>query len=312
MNGVLRSMLEATGDSSRFSGDAGTVTNPWAIEDTYDFMNMDSKKSSDKEICFMLKNNIDFNDHEQLKYGWTLSDKMVDVTWCRFDGDGKQIRNLVIKGVNFNTYNTERWRIKNLYNTHFVNLVDMDCSQGGGKWLGVNSTGECRNCSFNIMHFSNTNLWCIIPTKSMGCSYNISYNSTDRISIGESSSDRLKFDRCHINFDNCSSDSYQLLNYVNLTNCCVTGSFTPIKPPSSFAFAYNAEIASSMIAVNVNTEGTIKVESMDYWTAKGINVVDKEIAHIDKASTATVKYLTTAEMKDTSILQGYGFPVVRG
>ena len=310
MNGVLRSMLEATGDSSRFVGDNGTETNPWAIEDTYDFMNMDSKKSSDKEVCFMLKNNIDFNDHERLKYGWTYSDKMVDVTWCRFDGDGKQIRNLVIKGINFNTYNTQRWKIKKLYNTHFVNLVDIDCSKGDGKWLEINSTGECRNCSFNIMHFSQTNLWNIIPTKSIGCSYNLAYNSSDDINLGNNNTTFLEFERCWINLDNCSSNAYSVLRFVNFTNCCVTGSFTPLK--TGIDFAYYGRTASSMFAVKVNTESVIKMPSSDWYTTTGVNIFDKEITHIDKASIATAKYLTTAEMKNTSILQGYGFPVVRG
>lgn len=310
MNGVLRSMLEATGDSSRFSGTAGEETNPWAIEDTYDFMNMDSKNNGLQEVCFMLKNNIDFNDHEQYKLGWsnTSADKKLYCDYTRFDGDGKQIRNLVIKGINFDISNSERWKLKNLYNTHFVNLVDLDCKKGGSKWLVV--SGECKNNSFNIMHFSQTHLWNVIPTKSIGCSYNLAYNSSDDINLGNSNLANLVFERCWINLDNCSSNAYSVLRSVEFTNCCVTGSFTPLK--TGIDFAYYGRAASSMFAVKVNTESVIKMPSSDWFTTTGVNIFDKEIAHIDKASTATAKYLTTAEMKDTSILQGYGFPVVRG
>lgn len=310
MKGELRSMLEATGDSSRFSGDAGTETNPWAIEDTYDFMNMDSKNSDTQEVCFMLKNNIDFNDHDQYKLGWsnTSADKKLYCNNSRFDGDGKQIRNLVIKGVNFDISNSERWKLKNLYNTYFVNLADMDCKKGGGKWLVV--SGECKNNSFNIMHFSQTNLWNMIPTKSMGCSYNICYNSTDDINLGNGNTAYLEFERCWINLDNCSSNAYSALRYIKLTNCCVTGSFTPLR--DSIDFAYYVYATTSMFAVEVKTEGAVTLPNSSFWIPSGVNIIDKEIAHIDTASTATVKYLTTEEMKKTATLQSYGFPVVKG
>jgi hypothetical protein len=91
-NGVLIGALEFYGDATKYSGDPGTVTNPYCISDRRDLRTVSSTITTPSN--YILTDNIDFYDHcVAAEAGFTIT---LDES---FDFNGFCFRNLNIAGI---------------------------------------------------------------------------------------------------------------------------------------------------------------------------------------------------------------------
>ena len=147
MNGVLKDEATYFGDNEKYTGDSGSSTNMWVIEDTYDFIAAASLQY-DNGAYMRLVNDIDFNEHSTYKMGFNNKSFGAGYKRCLY-GDGHKIKNIVElngSGV-FCFYYME--------NCDFVNLVQINCTAFPISLYGSGNNGTAKYCNFG-MYLSNS------------------------------------------------------------------------------------------------------------------------------------------------------------
>lgn len=211
MNGNIRDAItyyESIGSSEveNYSGTAGSETNPWVIEDTYDFVASKNKISSGS-LYLILVNDIDFNDNETYKVGFNNypSNILYSASSCTIDGKNHTIRNLILNNsclfVGGSSY------LKILKNINFVNLILLN---KGRIFSSASSSFSCYNCNFGI-YLVNTHVEDFFGANFENCSLNFKGTTSLDNNSALSNSGGYKtlintahnsIKRCTINFSN--------------------------------------------------------------------------------------------------------------
>lgn len=238
-----------------YSGDSGTETNPYCIEDLEDFLAINNL--TDETCYLLLVNNIDFNDHPEYCYGINVTELIKKTTYYLL-GNNKEIRNVIVKYKQTVSNFALFWfaEIRDLKFVNFVNLGSsvspfyaklVNCSISA--YFSKPMAAGCRlnyedfwRCSLNLkgivntsltlgnLHYSHVNLDIdfIYSSSSTGqftcinCTLDNSYITGKCLDNSESSS-RIEFIKSLANWTNSyiaitcknSSPSWSLKKYRN-------------------------------------------------------------------------------------------------
>ena len=150
----------------------GTEQDPYLVKTVDDFMRLNGKSGYAK-----LNNDIDFNDHATYKLGIKY---VAHAEGLHFDGNKKQIRNLVFKDFSGSSAGSAiefGW----MHDTYFVNMVCMHCEDSSGGYPLININKENIHNSFNMMIMSPVRFSTHIPRNMNECTWNFKlqgYNNT--------------------------------------------------------------------------------------------------------------------------------------
>lgn len=305
--GIIWSMLELAGDK-KYYGQAGTETNPYGIEDVFDFCAI--KNDADKGVTYyQLVNNIDFNDHPTYKNGITITG-VINANSSILDGNGKSIRNIVYYTSTGSTNSV--FVLKKIHNCNFENLVNA-C---GNSSLVLFSSEFIERCSFYILN-QNGYFYSLFLTSFIDCTLNIA-----GVMIGSFDLNRINLTRCHINFDNATSGAFNVGSSSNiignaliLDHVYFTGKLNiTSNQQSGLNLARSGTFKN--VYYSVNTSWGYSSGYTPYfqlYPASAISFCNKDllnqgVAQVNAAS--NFHALTDEQCKDTTYLASIGFPVI--
>lgn len=190
MNGVLKDEATYYEDSEKYTGDSGSSTNKYVIEDCYDFISLMSSANEKKHA--RLVNDIDMNEHSTYKRGFINKSAFNNKSVYLY-GDGHKIKNIVCMSCSivFFFYYME--------NCDFVNLVSVSSAFPieVGYSSGSNYSNTVRGCNFGIyLNNSQFNPWGYFQD----CTFNIKGKLRDGCSVVDLSNFGY-FQQSHINVD---------------------------------------------------------------------------------------------------------------
>lgn len=286
-------------EDSKYTGDSGSETNMYVIEDCYDFIAV--MEMTDAAHYMRLVNDIDFNEHDVYKKGFN-NKQFTPTSNPYLYGDGHKIKNIV--AVNCSDY---VFPFSDIENVDFVNLVSINCSSS----FIIKVTGNVNNCNFGIF-FSNGR-FSFDSGNYNDCTFNIKGKLATQNFIVCTN---VKFERCHFNFDvntllrqNSAGNGgfiYSVKSH-SFINCYFTGK---LKDSSTTAPAF-----SSSYTTLTNCYFAFEYSGLDLWgnqATTSVCFIDKEL--YEKNGTTydlnKITALTTAQAQDYEYLNSIGFPVV--
>lgn len=301
MNGTMVDAATYYSGSSTYTGEAGTETNPYCVEDIYDLLAINTYTNS--TLFFMLVENIDFNDHPTYKYGLTTSTSLISKSQFTLLGNGKEIRNVIAKYKNGMVPIFKLNKVKNLKFLNFINLnsglypfdANLESCQISGYYSSPytsyfvsdsSSTIEIKNCSINI-----------------------------KGNIGDRTIQIKNLTNTHVNFDVTTTNKILFdNNSTAMSNSYITGK-AKIMSSSDIVYILNKceNWKNSYIAIEVETTSTVKLLSSTTYNPSSVTFVDKELAGItseNEQSLSNLYYLTTEQCKSAEYLDSIGFLTV--
>ena len=318
--------------ASRYSGEGGTETNPYAVEDIFDLDRVDGITTT-AFVYYQLVNDIDYNNHPTKKYGisrgyiWgqtgTRGKKYNFYGDDPITGKNHEIRNIIILSSSVtcnNSYVEEYGTIKNI---NFVNMIFKDVGFSTNLFWSSIMIG----CNFSLMFINSSPGKFFRGDKYTDCSFNIygSNNSSSSIpdytfNLGTGKSNAKI--RCHFNFNdfiyNCVESPVYLFyaqgNGYNATvhDCYFTGSIK-LKGHSSDAnvrMITNIELYNSYFAISLSSiSGTLGYCLFE--SPVSTSFIDKDVLGLTISdSSSTLAKLTTTQAQSYDYLNGIGFPVI--
>lgn len=304
-----------------FGGGTGSQTDPFLIEDIYDFVNITTGASSINKY-YKLVNNIDFNDHHEYKYGITKKLFGNSGRPC-LDGNGKEIRNMVVSGIIASSDASIIMNFISLKNCNFVNTVLKGCTSTYGAI--INASASIENCNFTYIMSASIESEIFGSNSFTNCTFNISgYISSSTILPTRN----ITFKSCHIKFKDIiypgiSSpfgmsysmyDSYitgRISNTINLQRnlfCYLAGT------SSGNIYLYNSYISVDMDIVPESS--TLTIYQSGYGTISGsISFINMGLIKLPpdttiKNDSTIMVTLSDEECKNAMKLNSIGFTVI--
>lgn len=286
MNGTMKSQAEYYGDSTKYTGSAGSITNKWVIEDVFDLV-----KANGFEEYYELVNDIDFNDHPTYKFEITNQIG----SYMRLYGNNHKIRNILIKNKNaFDVYT-----VRDLI---FENVIIFSSNYG---LFEIRDNGSLlKNVRVGV-YFTRVPLTNVISgIRSVSCeSCTFNYcgivNSLNFFNLAT-------YKNCHINLDIKNTDtSVTTMDLSTLIDSYITGKI--VNAGGNLTLSGTLD-GNSYFAVNY-TGGGVFNSSL---TGEGISFVDKDLIQNagELTDTSNIKYLTTTQATDPEYLSSIGFVVI--
>lgn len=298
----------------------GTQAEPWLIEDVYDFCELNNKNSSERSYAELVKN-LDFNNHNELKYGWTKG-KFIKANNIVFKGNGKEIRNIVFKNRAFESSGSmaeiesapgiEFYQISDV---KWVNIILISC-YGTHSWLKSNKTSQC---SFSITMMTPRDFCHTIPRNMDECTVAISGNMTGY----RFETNNTPISRTHFILDlfcNEGDNWSMFMGNCNLDTCYFTGNlkYNNSNNTSNYRYIFGDGTTISSCYFAVNAEINIGNRK---WQVGSTNTTIKSACFIDtdlitmitgtKPTTYNKCYcIPTKSAKDKDYLKSIGFPVI--
>lgn len=180
--GTMVSCADYYQDTTTYTGDAGSATNPYAVEDCYDFCAI---RYDSIEQHYNFVKDIDFNQHDTYKYGInnvTIIRQRPNVSGVGklyIHGKGFELRNLICMNYTTATFcygSTADQSLIYFDNIDFVNFTFINCrdiNTSQGKFASVH-VARFTDCNFSI-YLSNALLTFLCYTSVMvNCTLNIS------------------------------------------------------------------------------------------------------------------------------------------
>lgn len=275
----------------------GTEQDPYLVKTVNDFMSLDGKTGYAK-----LNNDIDFNDHPTLKYGINF---VAHAGSLHFDGNKKQIRNLVFKDFNGSS-NGSALEFGWMHDTYFVNMVCINCQDSMKQYPLINITKENIHNSYNmmIMSLQSNQFSTHIPRNMNECVFNFSLQGwEDKLNW-----EYVKITRSNINMN---IDIWgTIFENAEFDTCIITGNVMNHNGNDSGTVFDEGKITNCEFRFKtLNDNLALKRYNP---RAFGVNIFDNDLMKISDAQSAGIvnmKFLTSEQMKDNSYLQSIGFPV---
>lgn len=296
--GILKDEATYYRDSEKYTGDSGTETNMYVIEDCYDFMTM--IEGNDDYSYFKLVNDIDFNEHPIYKRGFG-GYLPKNSTNCLY-GDNHTIKNIVAIGQKY-----DLMVFYELVDCNFVNIIAIDCD-----YIPISaSNAEC--CNFG-MYLSNSKLYFRYGTNNYLTATDCTFNIKGIVSGFDFQ--EIIANQCHFNLDITINREYifkqgAFSNTDRFINCYVTGKIKNLydgavtwktgqfNPSNSyFAFEYEQPLAE---AIEAKTNGINSFIDGDLFSKNGTTIT---------SNTSSLKILTTEQAQSAEYLNSIGFLVI--
>lgn len=301
-NGILVDEATYFNDSETYTGDSGSETNKWVIEDVFDFVEgMKSKDGTNNTYSFRLVNDIDMRNHPTYKTGFS-NKNIANFEFGTFEGDGHSIKNLVL-----NNCGSSCFSFNIIQNTDFVNLVMIGCTYN--PIVTEASSGYLQNCNFGI-YVSNCKYTPLYNRKVYDCCFNIKGVLTNGLELDGNPVVR----RTHVNLD-VTMDSAQVIggsSSYTLENCYFTGKIKNKTSIDKVSGICSTKFANSYMAVEYDGGS-----SYNGIKITGTGFIDKELwckngfgGLADNPSSGYVTPITTAQAQDANYLNSIGFAVV--
>jgi len=308
-NGVLVDEATYFNDNETYTGDSGSETNRYVIEDVYDFVAIGTTTTYKH---YRLVNDIDMRDHPVYKNGFDKA-KMVHDAYGTFDGDGHLIKNIVLNNyTGSNISNVAFMYFGDICNVDFINLVMINCDANCPlicAWGGGDGLGRLRNCNFGI-YVANCSgkSFPFTSSQTEDCCFNIKGRVTDSLYFS------VNIKRTHLNLDIIESHSYALngSNTITFTNCYITGKIKNSGTIGTNNGIFVPKFSNSYIAVEY--EGDSHYSGIKIT---GTGFIDKELwckngftGLSESPGSGYVTPITTAQAQDADYLNSIGFAVI--
>ena len=143
-------------DTTTYTGNAGSKTNPYCIEDLYDLINnptINTKpKSEDLYYYYIVVNDIDMNDYDDYKYSPPLG---ISLYIKKIDFKNHELRNITIYNNtnNINIFNVRGHSTStSIYNLKLTNFISYNSSVSIFSMKNDQSNCKCyfHNCDFSM------------------------------------------------------------------------------------------------------------------------------------------------------------------
>lgn len=308
-NGNLKDEATYYGDSEKYTGDSGSNTNMWVIEDVYDFVSvLNPADITDTNIYMRLAKDIDFNDHSTYKKG--ISSAIYSSNKFYLYGNKYKIRNIVAINAT-----TGILKFQYIENVDFVNLVAIGCN------VFPITMVNASECDFGV--FVSSSLLAITATNIVDCTFNIK-GKTKEINSLIKTSKNITFQSCHFNFDISGSFSSSRFifhgydEYTNIsayyTNCYFTGKVKNTGA-SLVGFSTNNSFTNCYFALEWTGGGLLKTTNVSTRSSLSVCFADKDLFTKNGSEWTTyaisgLSTLTTAQAQDADYLNSIGFAVV--
>lgn len=327
-NGNRKPASEYYSDPVKYTGNAGSKTNPYCIEDVYDL-----NVYVDREMYYILVNDIDFNDHPIYKYGFTSNINYFDVRYGSgggIDGRNHKILNVVVSDVNFTLIHACI-----IENIEFVNVVMLGTglsSSGNGLVVPMQSAGTgsgqgLHNCIFSCLfangHFASLGFG-NNSTAVTDCTFNIKGTLSTSVLLAVAEGSSKTYRRCLWNVDiqgsrtltgliGASSSSY----ITTLQSCAFQGKINGAYVGSGTALFCYSNITNSYCDANIynissayylwlgNQTQSATLSDICFVNISTIRRSNNTIGYTDHS--ANLKELTTTQCHDKDYLQSIGF-----
>lgn len=334
MNGVLKTQAEYYNDPVTYTGEGGTITNKAVIEDIYDLIAWTNIMTNQPETYAITQHkqyaimvhDVDFNNHEEMKFGITTPFLDMDFNGNGGDlqGQGYSIRNAVLN-TNSPTPSTGIISRGTINDVNFKNLVVIGARSSTQPVLNKITLNRC---NFSI-YISTTGFRSVFGIGASGTGNNSIYNDcTFNVtgSVSESaifSGHYLTANRCLFYFSDLhilNTTTNVLIQGTNtfFNNCGFVGLISQTGNTTKQSYWIGGNMANCYIAIRntaiVNYAGTdsdaytgIHATSTSTLRVTGILAIDNEILGGNSSDTANIKYMTTTAMKTKTTMQGIGF-----
>ena len=310
-NGNRKPASEYYNDPVKYTGDAGSQTNPYCIEDVWDL----KVSTTTTKRYFILVNDINFNDHPTYKHGFTESGAYFDDLYSYLDGQGHKIMNAVVYTADYTVIKTASTR-----NVEFANCVIMSVS-GTANCLVASQDVALTDCVFGVylnsssflsfgVIYAKTKLGCI------RCTFNIKGTTRDEytISFNDGNNNNFHYQQCLFNFNIInigSASSYAVHGHsgtykAKLTQCGIIGRIYHNYISGGLYMLQNVTCDNVYVALKIDSEHSGYDIYFSGATAMDVNIVDYEVSGRNIGDT-TFRALTTQQAQDASYLQSIGF-----
>lgn len=320
--GMMWSMFDLTKDS-KYTGAGGSETNPWAVEDVYDFCAI--VDDSDKDTTYyQLVNNIEFNNHETYKNGIQAVEgfKIVDASKSVVIGSGKAIRNIVYLSCPYEATQSSIFRFKEVNNVKFENVVlgvTVE-SRAGASYISLFS-GTFKQCALYVL-LNNANVRALFQRSDTITESSLTFGGTcnNRFVFGLD----ITISRCNICFDELSfkQDANYLFDFHDdiLTMVCFTGRINVTNLNTELWMFQNCTITNCEFFVEIQGSQLTGVVAFKHpWgepvVINGVNIYSKDLINEGKADYSTYLAASTfalpdEDCKNPTYLASLGFPVI--
>ena len=281
----------------------GIETDPYLIEDCYDFLAMNDTTTYGNGNYFKLVSDIDFNDHETYRFGF--NNEMIINRTAILDGNNKSIRNLILK----NYSSTRSWIVFGnsglIKNCDMVNVIFINCVSSYGF-----IQNNIQNCNMGIsLHNSNT-FSVFKGFQKTDCTYNIKGYLTNETNVQFD----CQMERVHINLDLkivASKSNGLFYHSSSFKDSYITGRVENVGSNVPYSFFSQFAMNNSYIAVDYIDPNTTELTATDS-NITTVSFIDTDLLNGITLTTETDKLylLTTEQCKDAAYLQEIGFLAV--
>lgn len=319
-NGTLVDQATYYGDTTKYTGDSGSETNKYVIEDIYDFCAIDDLGAQYYEMV----KDIDFNDHPTYKNGIDgSSGHLFQNAGIYIEGNNHKIYNMICKNT---TAAYTAIRMGKMSNVFFINLVCIGTASTAGVIYGILehcSLGVylCGSSFIDSMFNSNvTYIDCTLNITGTAKSY---YSGSSTIT--NTCIQNAKLTRTHVNLHNLnmvfgfssSETNINIFSKLTLENSYITGTLNCIdtKEISKVYMLHSiTSMNSSFIALklsNFNVSDDAK-NIINGGSINSVSFIDNELyGSTITTSTNNLHLLTTEQAMSPTYLESIGFPVLQ-
>lgn len=308
-NGVLITQAEFYEDSEKYTGDAGSATNMYVIQDVYDLCAAKIQSSH-----YELVDDIDFNDHDTYRYG--VSNRVFGVSssyTCVLHGNNHKIRNLIIK----NSVETRGIIAGDIFDVIFENLIVINSTSAHLFYNNFNYTIKNVRIGCYLFNSASSVILSGDNISFSDCSFNLKGLTTDGINLYGGYNSHT-YTRCHINCDITTTHSTCMhLNFVVLQDSYITGIIKQTgdalceTTTNTNLYMYGGTFINSYVAVNATCETEGFTGYTVNATANMVSFMDKNLVPLaEEAAIDNWFYLTTEQATDPEYLLSINFPVV--
>lgn len=333
-------------DTTTYTGNAGSKTNPYCIEDLYDLINNPyinkQPKSEDLYYYYIVVKDIDMNDYVDYKYSTPVN---IPLYFTKMDFKNHELRNITIinnnTSININIFSVMGHSTPtSIYNLKLTNFISYNSNVSIFTISNNGNTSNCKlyfyNCDFSI--YADTTLAGIPIITSIftseymnnqpyvycyNCVFNIKANLSDNSDTGSIIDDaNLYMNYCHIHLYIIKNLFTLLRDIGTFTSSYITGDIygsTCSGGNSLITYFDNRPITHKLMNsyVNVNFHNTNPTNPTPIYgfafassTCGSAFFINKSKLEGFTACPGTIENyyeLTDEECKDVSKLQEIGF-----
>lgn len=298
--------------NGKFGGGSGTISDPYLVEDVYDFCKMNNYSNV---FYFKLVNDIDFNDHDTYKNG--ITGGLITVV-PNLNGNNRTVKNMLVRSTSSIIIRIDA------SNVNFENIYIMDNSRDDSYSV---FSGNYNNCRFYITYINSCASYALsYGTKFTNCAITLTGTAKDVFYIPYLFESHLHFKNLSLQgyYSGTASDTvtYPFLISQNIKRSYITGEISVKIAYSKDYFIYFTKYSGgsvvvdlSYFAVKINKED--RATFVNYICNNKISClngsfVDYELAGYEtKPNGSGLQTLTTAECKDVDALNAVGFLCVK-